>query len=98
MEFSTTLSGRGRRAEPYSFTESLAWSPLIHQHERGAIFPAKCRLTAVPSPTIRADFAPLGRRARRLQGGAIHRCRDEVIAVHRAGLDARIVAPPASRT
>src|SRR5258708_16090398 len=99
MEFSTTLSAEtSEKAEPYSFTESLAWSPLIHQHERGAIFPAKCRLTAVPSPTIRAYLAPLGHGARRLHRGPIHGGRYEIVAVHRARFDARVVAPAAGRT
>src|SRR5262245_50775700 len=85
MEFSPTLFRRTsdgpNRSDPYSFNESLAWSRSIHQHERGAVFPAKCCLTTVSTSAARADLPALGRRGRSLRGGSVYRRRNEVVAV-----------------
>src|SRR6185503_7136303 len=94
MNFPMPFQADVGKPDPYNCTESLAWSPLIHQHERGPIFPAKCRLTAVPPTAARADLAALGRDGS-LGRRAVYGGRHQVVAVGGTRFDAWIVASPA---
>src|SRR6185369_5795513 len=95
MNFPMPFQADVGKPDPYNCTESLAWSPLIHQHERGPVFTAKCRLTAVPSAAARTNFASLGRRGRSLGRRAVYGGGHQVVAVGGASFDPRIVAPAA---
>src|SRR4051794_30440028 len=96
MNFPMPFQADVGKPDPHNCTESLAWSPLIHQHERCAIFPAKSRLTSVPASAVRADLAALGRDPGSLGRGAVDGGRDKIVAVGGTRLDAWIVAAAAS--
>src|SRR3954470_7347005 len=98
MNFRLPFRRNRNTPKPQRFGESLAWSRSIHQHQRGAVFPAKCRLATVAAAAARADLAPFGAHARLTDRRSVDGRRDQVVAVHGTRLYPRVETAAAIRT